>query len=241
MVARRKPQPQSSNGGGQTSKWTSTEIRILEAARKIIANKGYSKFSMRSIASGAGIHLKSLQYYFPSKKVMLDAVVSYTIEHYYFEEYLKQFESHAAVTPRQRLDVMLDYLIDDLSNPFTSRFFPELWALATRDKDMTAALDHFYQSHLASLQNLFAEVNPALNRETAALKATVVGMLIEGLVLIMGHGKPAHPERVNLAEFAKGTVLQIIESPSPFARSRAKQGVALEKRRRVPHRRQQGK
>lgn len=220
------------------SKWTAAEIRILEAARKIIANRGYSKFSMRSIASDAGIHLKSLQYYFPSKKVMLDAVVSYTIEHYYFEEYLKQFESHDAVTPEQRLAVMLDYLIDDLSNPFTSRFFPELWALASRDKDMTAALDHFYQSHLTSLQNLFTEVNPALDRETATLKAAVIGMMIEGLVLIMGHGKPAHPERVNLAEFVKGTIQQIILAPSPFARNRTSRIVEPGKSKRKPQRRQ---
>lgn len=237
MVARRTAQPLRNAGNVVESKWTAAEIRILEAARKIIANKGYSKFSMRSIASDAGIHLKSLQYYFPSKKVMLDAVVSYTIEHYYFEEYLKQFESHDAVTPEQRLAVMLDYLIDDLSNPFTCRFFPELWALASRDKDMTAALDHFYQSHLTSLQSLFAEVNPALDRETATLKAAVVGMMIEGLVLIMGHGKPAHPERINLADFVKGTILQIIAAPSPFARQQTRQGPEAQRPRRKTQRR----
>lgn len=200
--------------GSTETAWSDMEVQILEAARHLIAEEGYPNFSMRTIASHSGIHLKSLQYYFKTKREMLNSVVNYTIEHYYFDIYGKLFEEGAVSDPRERFSLMIDYLLNDLSDPFTGKLFPELWALATRDDDLRAAMDIFYLRHLQSLERAIRDINPLLDKETGKHRAALIGMMIEGLVLILGHGKPRHPQYKNLKRAAKNTILHIAMAPS---------------------------
>lgn len=190
------------------------EVQILEAARHLIADEGYHNFTMRGIAQNSGIHLKSLQYYFRTKQEMLTAVVNYTIEKYYFQPYAKLFAEKSAGTAEERFSVMLDYLLDDLSNEFTARLFPELWALGSHDKDVADALDVFYCRHVESVTTMVEGINPALTRRAATHRAAMIAMMIEGLLLILGHGKPKHPKYANLRSSIKDTIFQMILAPS---------------------------
>ena len=58
------------------SKRLKREREILECVRAILADKGYSNFSMRSVAAAAGLHLKTVQYYLPTKRQRLTAALS---------------------------------------------------------------------------------------------------------------------------------------------------------------------
>ncbi len=200
--------------GAETHLWSDMEVQILEAARHLIADEGYHNFTMRGIAKNSGIHLKSLQYHFRTKQEMLSAVVNYTIEKYYFQPYGKLFAEKSAGTPSERFSVMLDYLIDDLSNEFTARLFPELWALGSHDKDVADALDVFYCRHVESITTMVERINPALTRRAATHRAAMIAMMIEGLLLILGHGKPKHPKYANLRSSVKDTIFQIIMGPA---------------------------
>lgn len=200
--------------GTETHAWSDMEVQILEAARHLIADEGYHNFTMRGIAQNSGIHLKSLQYYFRTKQEMLTAVVNYTIEKYYFQPYGKLFAEKSAGTPAERFFVMLDYLLDDLSNEFTARLFPELWALGSHDKDVADALDVFYCRHVESITTMVEGINPALSRRTATHRAAMIAMMIEGLLLILGHGKPKHPKYANLRTSIKDTIFQMIMAPA---------------------------
>lgn len=200
--------------GAETHLWSEMEVQILEAARHLIADEGYHNFTMRGIAKNSGIHLKSLQYHFRTKHEMLTAVVNYTIEKYYFQPYGKLFAEKSAGTPRERFSVMLDHLIDDLSNEFTARLFPELWALGSRDKDVADALDVFYCRHVESVTAMVEGINPALTRRIATHRAAMIAMMIEGLLLILGHGKPKHPKYANLRSSIKDTIFQMIMAPA---------------------------
>lgn len=197
----------------QTHVWSDMEVQILEAARHLIAEEGYHNFTMRAIAQNSGIHLKSLQYYFRTKQVMLMAVVNYTIEKYYFQPYDKLFADKSAVTPREQFSVMLDYLLDDLSNKFTARLFPELWALGSHDKDVADALDVFYSRHIGSITTMVEKINPALTHRVATYRAVMIAMMIEGLLLILGHGRPKHQKYANLRSSINNTIFQIIMAP----------------------------
>lgn len=193
--------------------WSAMEAKILEAARQLIADEGYHNFSMRGVAQKSGIHLKSLQYYFRTKQDMSTSVVNYTIEKYYFETYDKMFAEKQAITPRERFAVMLDHLLADLSDPFTARLFPELWALANHDDDVAAALDLFYVRHIASIEKMVVVLNPKLPTDVALHRASLVAMMIEGLVLILGHGKKKRAEYAGLLSAAKETILRMVMLP----------------------------
>ena len=51
------------------------KIQILDAAAHLLADKGNDKFTLRNVAQECGIHLKTLQYYFPSKRELLNEVL----------------------------------------------------------------------------------------------------------------------------------------------------------------------
>lgn len=193
--------------------WSATEVKILEAARQLIAEGGYHNFSMRGVAQKSEIHLKSLQYYFRTKQEMLTSVVNYTIEKYYFDTYDKMFAEKRAITPRERFELMLDHLLADLSDPFTARLFPELWALASHDDDVAAALDLFYVRHIASIEKMVGVLNPKLPSDMALHRAALAAMMIEGLVLILGHGKKKRTEYAGLLSAAKQTILRLVMLP----------------------------
>ena len=55
---------------------TSTEEKIIEAARKVFTQKGYAATRTRDIAEEAGINLALLNYYFRSKEKLFQLVMA---------------------------------------------------------------------------------------------------------------------------------------------------------------------
>lgn len=53
-----------------------TKQKLLEAARRLIAEHGYSGTSLRQIISEAGVNLAAVHYHFGSKEELLNALVS---------------------------------------------------------------------------------------------------------------------------------------------------------------------
>src|SRR5476651_1909674 len=55
-----------------------TAQRVIEAARDLLMNEGYARFSMRNVAAGAGLHLANVQYYFPTREALIRAILADT-------------------------------------------------------------------------------------------------------------------------------------------------------------------
>ncbi|MDE0157509.1 MAG: TetR/AcrR family transcriptional regulator [Gammaproteobacteria bacterium] len=171
-----------------------TKIALLEAARSALAEKGHSEFSMRSVAKEGGVHLRTVQYYFPTRRDLLTEVLEYTLSTYYLGQYPVTRNNFSGLSPDKKFDTVIGFLFDDLKEPFVGQFFPEIWALAARDEDASAALDRFYVLHRQSIAAIIAEVKPQLSARSIAQRTAIVAMLIEGLLLLVGHGKPTHSE-----------------------------------------------
>ncbi len=171
-----------------------TKIMLLEAARTALAEKGHSEFSMRNIAKAAGVHLRTVQYYFPTRRDLLTDVLEYTMSAYYLGQYPIARSNFAGLSPEKKFETVVGFLFDDTKEPFVCQFFPEIWALASRDADASAALDRFYVLHRQSIAAIIAEARPALSARAVAHRAAIVAMLFEGLLLLVGHGKPSHSE-----------------------------------------------
>ena len=141
-----------------------TKIALLEAARSALAEKGHSEFSMRSVAKEGGVHLRTVQYYFPTRRDLLTEVLEYTLSTYYLGQYPVTRNNFSGLSPDKKFDTVIGFLFDDLKEPFVGQFFPEIWALAARDEDASAALDRFYVLHRQSIAAIIAEVKPGLSR-----------------------------------------------------------------------------
>ena len=109
-----------------------TKIMLLEAARTALAEKGHSEFSMRNIAKAAGVHLRTVQYYFPTRRDLLTDVLEYTMSAYYLGQYPIARSNFAGLSPEKKFETVVGFLFDDTKEPFVCQFFPEIWALASR-------------------------------------------------------------------------------------------------------------
>ncbi len=176
-------------------------IAILNSARRVLIEEGYTSFTLRRIATQTGIHLKTLQHYFDGKRELLIETVNYTLDNYY-EEYLGILKEFDDEDQKKALSQALRYLILDMRTEETNKFYFELWALAVRDDDARDALDILYTRHRQQLELLIARANPRLSRPKVRLRATLMAAQIEGLGLFIGYGKTPHPEFEHLDEEA---------------------------------------
>ncbi|MBT7952139.1 MAG: TetR/AcrR family transcriptional regulator [Gammaproteobacteria bacterium] len=202
---------QQSTGNPRTI--TPKKIELLEAARHALASRGHSNFSMRSVAREAGIHLKTLQHYFPNKQSLLTEVLEYTLRSYYFNQFNLMFDKRSDLGAEEKFRLLIDYVLDDLGDPFTASFFPEIWALASRDPDASLAMDRFYTLYRNNIEELIFELNPKLDGICLIQRAAIIAMAGEGMLLLVGHNKPKHRELKNIKNEFVNRMLDIVRAP----------------------------
>lgn len=178
-----------------------------------MAEKGYSKFSMRGVAASLGISLRTVQHYYPTKRDLLVETVKYTLAHYYHEQFHILFEKNETKKPIDKFLIMIDYMLEDVRDPFSIRFFTELWALSLRDIDASIAMDTVYTLHRQNIEQLIAQINPNLSSHRVSHRAAIVTALIEGLMLLLGDGKPDHCELEDIDQEVRKRILDIVTRP----------------------------
>lgn len=157
---------------------------ILNAARAILIEEGYTQFSLRNVASRAGIHLSNLQYYFPGKDELLHGLMAHI-----GREYEDNYEALFRELPRKarpRFEAVLRYLITDIRNPDTRRFFVQLWALLeSSDAHSGVLLNELYAIQINYMVDLVSELNPGLSPGQVQQRTAMISAMIEGMMLMI--------------------------------------------------------
>ena len=180
---------------------------ILDAATVVLVQSGYGDFTMRRIADQAGMKLGNLQYYFPTKSDLLQALLEGEFDRYTLERQKLVGESNA--TPKSLLNKLLDYILRDQENARCCSIFWELWALSTHDTGAAKVMDKFYQAYCAEIATLFREVNPNLGKRAAERRAALAVSMLEGLSLLRGHGKTRHSNINGIENELRETLLAL--------------------------------
>lgn len=184
-------------------------VCILEAAYDVLINNGYHDFTMRKIAKQAGMHLKTLQHYYPTKKDLLQGTIRYATSKQYKED-AKLFDKALNSNPLETFRLLIQYLLDDMKNFATNHFFPELWALSSRDQDAAHAMDLLYSHHRQVVGQLIQAINPTLSEHKRAQRAFAVVAMMEGMLLFLGHNKPEHRELQDIDEELINVAIRIV-------------------------------
>lgn len=158
---------------------------ILAAATAVLVDKGYTQFSLRNIAATAGIHLSNLQYYFPTKEAIIHALMDFVVQQY-DAKYQERFRTLPTM-PYPRLVAILDYLIEDIEDPKTRRFFIQFWALleSTDSSGNGKLLNELYAAHIENIASYVAELNPSLSPGARRQRAAMIAAMIEGMMLML--------------------------------------------------------
>lgn len=162
--------------------------QILKAALTIVVDQGYRAVTMRAIAKACGMKLGNITYYFPTRdelvRALFDAVVSS------YEASFEAISHEEGTSAEDRLESIIKLILEDITTKKTTGFFPELWALANHDTFVFERVHELYQRARVVLNELIAEINPALpvdERETLAL---FISASMEGTTIFAGYRKP---------------------------------------------------
>jgi AcrR family transcriptional regulator len=196
------------------AKKAETSTILLEAAKKVLRQNGYSGLSTRDVAAAAGVPLSQIHYHFGSKQGLVLALFEY------LNAQLIDRQNALFHDPTLKLseqwDRACDYLDDDIASGYV-RVLQELIAASWVDSevakvvrtglliwfDLIAELAHKAERDLGG-------VGPFSDREAAALiGCAFIG--VESLYLLGGEKKGV-PIRAALRRF--GDLIRIAESGS---------------------------
>jgi AcrR family transcriptional regulator len=162
-----------------------TASRIVLAAREILMDEGYAHFSMRNVASRAGMHLNNVQYYFKTREHLVRALLEDT-----GSRYRASYDKLLAVAPAEpavRFNALIEFSLQDISTWETRRFFIQLWALLiTLDDRSGSLLDDLYAIDIEQLSGFIAELVPGTAPAEIRRRASVLAAMIEGMVVVRG-------------------------------------------------------
>ncbi len=189
------------------------EHAVLEAARRVLVEAGYTQFSLRNVAAEAGMHLSNLQYYFPTRDALIQRLLVFVEEHYE-RKYTERFAMLAA-DPMPRFVAMVEYLIDDIHSPETRRFFIQLWALLDSTDRRARLLNSLYSGHIASVARYINDINPGLPLRLRQQRATMIVAMIDGMMLMLDDADiHTRPGEAGISVAMREEVLRIATAPA---------------------------
>ena len=184
----------SSKVAGRAARGEATRLRILDAARDLLVERGYSCTSTRAVAERAETQLSLVHYHFSGKQQLLVAVLERQNE----ELLERQRRLYAGPEPlSEKWRIACAYLDDDIESGYV-RVIWELWAAGLADPELAArwrAATAGWRSLLASvLEEWAADLDvdlPIPPRVIASLMANVFwGMEIEMLAGVTEEDAP---------------------------------------------------
>jgi AcrR family transcriptional regulator len=122
--------PAQKAGAAPIRKVDTTRQAILDAAKRILREQGYSGLSTRDVAVAAGVPLSQIHYHFASKQGLVAAM----FEHQNAQLLHRQTEMYAdpSMSISAQWERACDYLDDDLKSGYV-RTLMELWAAGWSD------------------------------------------------------------------------------------------------------------
>jgi AcrR family transcriptional regulator len=171
---------------------------ILEAAAEVLISQGYKKLTLRQIALQAGITVGNLTYYYRSKDALLKDLLDHIL-HTYLDEMDRIVEA-SGDSPEDRF----------VATQRTTRFFPELWALANHDDYAAELMETMYAEQRQALFDLIHAINPKLDEQQTSHLALFVSSSIEGMTMFVGAGKKQEVALESMKKIACKSFLLLI-------------------------------
>ncbi|MFS2024888.1 TetR/AcrR family transcriptional regulator [Massilia sp. CT11-137] len=184
---------------------------IVEDARRVLQREGFGGFTLRKVASEAEVPLGTLQHYFPTRELLLRAVIVQTIREYN-ESYERIEQSDAPA--EKRLEAIIDQVLVEIRDRDTRVFFLEIAAVACHHSFANQALEQSQRAYLNTLSRLISELNPSLNVRECELRSLLIASQIEGLMMFF---QSIAADKMPDAEALRRAVVMVAKSISTAA------------------------
>ncbi|MDX1482542.1 MAG: TetR/AcrR family transcriptional regulator [Woeseiaceae bacterium] len=188
-----------------------TRAAILAAATDVLLREGYGNFVFRRVAKRAGVEPGNVQYYFPTKRDLLSAVLQPELENYLDR---LQRELDKGQTEAEKIDRMVRYLMTDILNERTLKLWLSIYGMAAHDEEMAEMVSEWYRSYIDSLAGYLQNVYPDLDRDRAYDAATCVTAQFDGLMVVLQIGKPKRQSIARIRRSIDAIVTRVIDAHS---------------------------
>ena len=161
-----------------------TVAQILLAARGVLIKHGHAGFTTRRVAEAAAISPGNLSYHFPTKRELLQALITRLIA-----DYSAQFEAflaNAEIPAGQELQHLVRWLLTDAVTKEGVRTFRELWAMSLHDKVICRAVDDLYDELMGHVVTLLRRSYPDVDANTVREVVQCLALLSEGSIVLYG-------------------------------------------------------
>ncbi len=202
--------PATPRRNGKGDRGEATRARILTTATRLLVELGAESMSFRNVARELGMSIGNLQYYFPTRASLLDAVC---------EEWSATWSAgaraaaDAAPTPREALIRMIDYWLASQRREEVKIFW-QLFTLSAYDDETTREVQRRQDDELIDhIARRLRTVHPGFGRSEALRRAALIASLIDGAGLFLGYGRPTRPGLRGLRNDVRAAAIALIDSP----------------------------
>jgi AcrR family transcriptional regulator len=191
-----------------------TSTTLLEAAKKVLRQNGYSGLSTRDVAAAAGVPLSQIHYHFGSKQGLVLALFEYLNAQLLDRQ--NALFSDTTLRLSEQWDRACDYLDDDIASGYV-RVMQELMAASWADAEVAKVVRAGIMGWVDLIVDVARKAENALGGlgpftpEEAGTFAANVFIGAEGLYLL-GIEKKASPVRQSLRRV--GDLIRIAEGGS---------------------------
>ncbi|MGC4100603.1 TetR family transcriptional regulator [Ferruginibacter sp.] len=153
------------------------QIKIMETAEELFAEKGFSGTSVRDIADAADINVAMISYYFGSKEKMLESIFTFRSETTMLK--LESMFKNTALTPMEKVNQMIDYYIDKFMNQQCFHKIMMREQVANHRHAISGLIQEYKKRNQALVKQLIAEGQKSgdfvKNVDIPLLMTTLVG------------------------------------------------------------------
>jgi AcrR family transcriptional regulator len=193
------------------SKKPETSTTLLEAAKKVLRQSGYSGLSTRDVAAAAGVPLSQIHYHFGSKQGLVLALFEYLNAQLLHRQHAMFGDPTLSLS--QQWDLACQYLDDDIASGYV-RVLQELIAASWADAEVAKVV----RAGLLTWFDLLTELARKAERQLGALGpfsaeevASLIGCAFMGAesLYLLGGEKKGVPVRKALRRI--GDLIRIAE------------------------------
>lgn len=179
---KRDAKTENRRDGAQTARGSVRRDQILKAASDLLLDAGYASFSVRGVATRAGIRLSHVQYYFPDPADIVAALLDRFVEQY-SSEVLARFRAGPDAAGLRLLRALEYLLNDEAYRRDCAVFMLEVASFASRNVKIAAALKRYYAVYLEAMVMILWELNPKLTPGQRRQRGVQCIALIEGIAV----------------------------------------------------------
>ena len=159
--------------------------RVLDTAREVLANEGLDCFVLREIAKRAEMQLGNLQYYFPTRDDLLEAVIREEFEHNLVPMRALEDSANNLAEYTQQLT---ELLISEYTG-IGGNIWPVLTLLHLHSRRFRRLSEEIYQQHFDIVMDALRQFGVRGSTGKLREKARLVTAIIDGASL-QAHAGP---------------------------------------------------